>query len=115
MAREKFVGNVLAYVLYSREAKGIYVNGERGVVVHPEARRRHIGTNLMDMFAKQDLPITFENVNRKCGLSCAFLRSLGVDIPEPPQFLTYRVETGWLNAVLFDFWPTWGFLQVVFY
>lgn len=94
VARDKYESTLLGYVLYSRVAPGIRVNGEYGVLVKPNARRHRIGTQLIKELMKEGLPIIFEDVNLLCGMQCCFLESLGVDLPRPRPYVTVEWKPG---------------------
>lgn len=88
VGRDERTGNVVGYALYSREAKGIHVNGEFGIIVDPEARGHGIGRKLALELKKLGQPIIFEKVNLFCKDQRRFLKAIGVPVPQPERFVT---------------------------
>lgn len=82
VARDNISNDVMGYVLYERDSKGISLNGEFGVIVDREFRRQGIGRALMQELVKQKLPITLHNVCLTCKDQVGFLKAIGVPVPE---------------------------------
>lgn len=87
IARDKFSGVLVGYVLYERDNRGIALNGEFGVIVDHEYRKCGVGRALVQELVKQKLPINFYDVCLACRNQVRFLRAIGVPVPEPEHFV----------------------------
>lgn len=90
IVRNQTDGELLGYALYCRDPSGIDINGEYGIVVKVEWRRRGIGRRLMQALADQDLPITISDINRLCKVQVAFLTAMGVPVPALQPLITVK-------------------------
>ncbi len=90
VARNKCDGEMLGYILYTRELSGIDLNGEYGIIVKPECRKQGIGRKLMTELVSQKLPITVSDIYLFCKKQVGFLKAMGVPVPKPEKFATVK-------------------------
>lgn len=86
-ARDKYSNALMGYVLYERDSKGIALNGEFGVIVGNDYRKRGVGRKLIKELVDQHLLITFYDVCLTCKNQVGFLRAVGVPVPKPTRFV----------------------------
>lgn len=92
VAHDALNGDLLGFALYAREAGGLDLNGEYGIIVKPRCRRQGIGRKLMMELASQGLPITVSDIYLSCKLQVAFLKAMGVPVPDLQKFVTVKWE-----------------------
>lgn len=81
-ARDKIGGQMAGFLLYQREASRLNLDGQRGVVVACQFRREGVGRALTKALTKENLPIIVYDISLHCTIQRAFLKAVGVPIPE---------------------------------
>lgn len=84
--------NIVGYVLWEEDARSpcapIVVNGAIGQITHPDYLHRGVGRALMRYVASLGKPLVVSDIDLKDRDRCAFLRDIGVPVPELSRYVT---------------------------
>jgi ribosomal protein S18 acetylase RimI-like enzyme len=82
---------ILGYILWKENENEILVNGEVGHITHPDYLGRGVGSALMRHIASLGKPVTVTDIDLENKERCAFLRSLGIPVPD----INYYISIPW--------------------
>ncbi len=89
VAHDEYSDEIVGFVLYERPEDGMLtMNGEYGLIVHPNYRRKGVGRAIMAHIRSLGKLVTLKDVNLLCGTQRAFLTAMGVTVPEIQRHAT---------------------------